>query len=48
MGSKRLRAVFGVLITAGLILSFVGMLVAVAFVSLPCSQAAPRSVTSPT
>ncbi|MEU8842793.1 hypothetical protein AB0D97_27280 [Streptomyces roseus] len=35
MGSKRLRAVLGVLITSGLILSFVGMLVAVAFASLP-------------
>lgn len=42
MGSKRLRAVLGVLITSGLILSFIGMLVAVAFVSLPCSPAVPR------
>ncbi len=35
MGSKRLRAALGVGITAGLILSFLGMLIAVAFVSLP-------------
>ncbi|MFD3326535.1 hypothetical protein [Streptomyces sp. NPDC058701] len=35
MGSKRRQAVLGILITAGLILSFVGMMAAVALASLP-------------